>query len=606
MNTKDRRWWQHERKHESVAALVGGIDGRASRRRALDNHHLRLYSDRQISALTATASTRARSRGPDLLDSKPRLSINVVRNCIDAATSLVTRTRPRATFLTDGAVWDMQQRAKKRGKFVDAVFHSCDAYQLGQRAFKDAAIFGTGLIKVVREHGKVRLEKTFPGELLIDEDEGIYGEPRSFFHLRLVDRLVLAELYPQHARDIEDSSSPSVRLYTTQGATDQVLVIEAWHLPSGPEASDGRHIIVTDKATLMDAEYAHEQPPFAVMRWSEETLGWHGRGVAEELTGIQYEINQLARSIQANMYLGGNLKILVERGSKVISAHLNNDLRGTVVEYTGSPPAWISPDTVSHQAFSHLQWLVDQAYATTGISQMGARGEMPSGISGSGRSMLVYQNVESQRFLTVQRQYERFFMDLAERVLEAAADIHEQDGEVYATYIGDEMSERIGFDEIAGDSDDFAIQVFPTSILPATPAGRIAMIEQLRMGGYIDQGQAKKLLDFPDISTEMDADLAPYELIDERIARIVERGEYFAPHPRMDLALAHRRATLAFQRAELGNIDGARLDMLGQFIDECADLLAAAEQANMAGSSAQAPQPMPVPEAAGLPVEVAA
>ena len=256
----------------------------------------------------------------------------------------------------------------------------------------------------------------------------------------------------------------------------------------------------------------------------------------------------------------------------------------------------------------HLQWLVDQAYATTGLSQMGARGEMPAGLSGSGRSMLVYQNVESQRFITVQRQYERFFMELAERCLEAAADLYEKDKGFFVQYIGSDIAERIGFKEIAGNADEFQIQVFPTSILPATPAGRLAMVEQLRMGGYIDQGQAKKLLDFPDITTEMDSDIAPYELIDERIGRIMEHGQYLGPHPRMDIALAQKRATLAFQRYELAGAPGDRLELLGQFIDECNDLLEQAEVAAQAvppagGLSAATPPALPPAGAGPLPPE---
>jgi len=370
-------------------------------------------------------------------------------------------------------------------------------------------------------------------------------------------------------------------------------VVEAWHLASGPEAKDGRHVIVIDKATLLDEAYQHEAAPFAVMRWSEDTLGWYGTGVAQELTGIQYEINQLILGIQSAMYMGGNLKILLERGSKIVAAHLNNDIRGTVVEYSGTPPAWIAPDTVSNQMLSQLQWLVDQAYAVTGISQMAARSEVPAGLSGSGRSLLVYQNVESQRFLTVQRQYERFFMDLAKRVLEAAADLYEQDGDFVVTHLGDDWAEKIGFQDIAGDEDEFHIQVFPTSLLPATPAGRLAMVEQLRMGGYIDAAQGKKLLDFPDITSEMDMDLAPGELIDERIGLIVEKGEYHGPHPRMDVELALRRATLAYQRAELRHVPQDRLELLGQFIDECSDLLEVAVAASAPQPGAAGPEMMP-------------
>jgi hypothetical protein len=572
---QDLRWWSAKAadRHNVVTQLVNGVKERNAYRRQADLHHLRLYADRQVSGFTGGAYARTNTA---FLERRPRLSINIVRSCVDAATSLITKARPRATFLTSAGDFDMQQRAKKRERFVSALWHQNQAYSLGQKAFKDSAIFGTGVIKVCREHGRVRLEKTFPSELLVDDTEAIYGEPRSLFQIRCVDKLVLKALFPSKAKDIESAPPPDVKVYGRGSVADQVEVIEAWHLPSSPTAKDGHHGIYTANAALLDEPYAHEAFPFAFMRWNEDPLGWWGTGIAYELTGIQYEINQLVRAAQAGMYAGANFKVLVERGSKIVKAHLNNDIRGTVVEYTGAPPSFIAPDAVSNQLLAHLQWLVEQGYAITGISQMGARSEIPAELMGSGRAQLVYQNTEAKRFLTVQRQYESFFMDLSERCMEAAADLYESDKSLFVNWVGEKAVERIAFEEVQGDADAFHVQVFPTSALPNDPAGRFAYVEQLRAGQYIDQAEAKKLLDFPDVAHELDLDLAPIELIDERIDRILNTGEYFGPHPRMDLELALKRGSLAYQRAELNGTPPERLDLLGQFVDECVDMLEAA------------------------------
>lgn len=607
----DLRWWDKSipDRHSRVAALVRQIQERNAYRRHLDIHHLRLYADRHVSALTGSAYAKSQSATP--FDQRPRLSLNVVRSCVDSATSLITKSRPRATFLTTAGDFDLQQRAKKRERFLSALWHDNQAYSLGQRAFKDSAIFGTGLVKVCREYGRVRLEKTFPGEILIDDAEAIYGEPRSLFQVRAVDKLVLAGLYPEKEKEIAEAAPPPERISTRGTVADQVLVYEAWHLPSGPDTGDGWHGIYIDDAVLDEEPYKHEAFPFAVMRWNEDPLGWWGTGIAAELTGIQWEINQLLRSAQQAMRMGSNLKVLVERGAKIVKAHLNNEI-GTIIEYTGRPPVFAAPDVVSNQALAQLQWLVSQAYAITGISQLGARSEIPAGISGSGRSLLVYQNAESQRFMTVQRQYETFFMDLAERCLEAASDIYEQDPEMFVRWVGAKSVHRIAFEEIQGDADSFVVQVFPTSALPNDPAGRFAYVEQLRAGEYIDKPEAKKLLDFPDVAHELDLDLAPIELIDERIERILESGEYHPPHPRMDLALAFKRASLAYQRAELNGTPPEQLGSLGQFCDECNDLLVKAAEAEMqaqaaaqakAAAAAQAAAPQPPPAEMPVPAE---
>lgn len=598
----DLRWWSPDKqnRHETVAALVRQIQQRNAYRRRSDLHHARLYSDRAISSLSGQGYAR---NDEALFEARPRLGLNVVRSCVDSATSLITKSRPRATYLTTAGDYDLQVRAKRRERFVSALWHENQAYTLGQRAFKDAAIFGTGLVKICREHGRVRLEKTFPGEIWVDDAEAIYGEPRSLFQVRAVDKMVLAGLFPKLAKEIKDGTPPD-RISNRGAIADQAVVYEAWHLPSGPGAEDGWHGIYLDNATLFEEPYKHEAFPFAVMRWNENPLGWWGTGLAEELTGIQWEINQLLRHAQQSMRMGANLKVLVERGAKIVKAHLNNEI-GTIIEYTGVKPEFAAPNVVSPQVLGQIQWLVGEAYAITGISQLGARSEVPPEITGSGRAMLVYSNFESQRFITVQRQYERFFMDLAERCLEAASDIYhslekndngsESNRNLFVQWVGPKALERIGFDEIEADGDTFQVQVFPTSALPNDPSGRFAYVEQLRAGQYIDQAEAKKLLDFPDVAHELDLDLAPIELIDERIDRILERNEYHPPHPRMDLELAFKRASLAYQRAELNGTPPENLGLLGQFVDECQDLLEDAAK-KLAAAQAQQMASKPISE----------
>jgi hypothetical protein len=107
----------------------------------------------------------------------------------------------------------------------------------------------------------------------------------------------------------------------------------------------------------------------------------------------------------------------------------------------------------------------------------------------------------------------------------------------------------------------------------------MAMVESLEARGYIDRAQSLKLLDFPDIDAEMSLELAPMELIDERIQKIIDGDEYLAPHPRMDLDMALKRSMLAYQRGEQRGLPEDKLDRLGQFIDAISELQAKAAPA---------------------------
>lgn len=599
-------WWNQKtaRRHEILADVIAGVQERAAYRREMNLHCLRLYAERQILGLTAGTYSRNES-GMRFI--KPRLGLNVVRNCIDAATSMITRNTPAVSYVTTGE-FELQERAKARTKFVQGMFHENQTKILGPRAFKDCGILGTGLVKICRnyspdrKHGKVVFERTFPGEVWVDESEGIYGDPRSLFQERAVDAQVLRTLYPGKEKIIDASSGPDSRYSTNHSTVDQKRVFEAWHLPSAPGAKDGRHDIATDQGILFTERYKHEAFPFAKICFNEEPLGWWGTGLAYQLTGIQYEINTLVRQAQIGLYSSGNMKVAVERGSKIVKSQINNDMWLTKLEYTGKPPVFMTPEPLSATLREMLMFYIDQAYAITGISQLAARGEIPSGLAGSGRAQLVYRDTDSQRFVEIAKRYEQFHVDLAERGLEAANDIYEETGSLEVPYVNKRYVERLGFEDIEGDADEFCVQAEPMSQLPFSMAGRQALADDWKARGWIDDAQAKKIAGAGDIFAEMDVASSPLDLIDERLNRIISKGEYMGPTPIMDLELAFNRTTLRFQRAELDGVPADRLDMLSQFRDECQDMITEAEQAQMAETAAaQPPAPPAGPEMPGGP-----
>lgn len=568
-------WWSAsaaERGHV-LGGIVEELEDRQAPRRAADLHHLRLYSTRQAYAQHGAAAGGWNRGRP--LQRRPRLSLNVVRSCVDTAVSQITRARPRPQFLTSGGNWDLHQRAKKRGRFVESVFHRCQAYRLGQRAFKDAAIFGEGYLHTYADGDRIQIDRVPPNEMIIDESEGIYGEPKNIFRVRIADKLVLKEMFPKKHSVIDSAPSPDERYYGRAHSARLCVVAQAWHLPSGPKAEDGRYAVTLlgKDGLLYDGEYAHQDAPFAMVRWNEDPYGWHGTGIPSELTGIQHEINQILRTIEANIYMGGNLKVFVPKGS-IAKGQISNDLRGVLVETNGpDAPQFVVNDVASPQLFGHLQFLIEQAYGITGISAAMAQAAEPDRAE-SGRAKLVQRQTYSQRFLHVERQYEAMFMDLTNRSLEVAGDLANDGVSLTERFPGRWSMDVIDYADVHMEEEEGLPQVFPTSILPDTPAGKLAMVESLEARGYIGRAQAMKLLDFPDIDSEMNLELAPIELIDMRIEKMLDTGEYLAPHPRMDLELARERSLLAYQWAEERGCPEDRLETLGQFVDACNDMLA--------------------------------
>jgi hypothetical protein len=569
----DIAWWRGKKPHEKVDRALSELSNSMSALRASDEHHLRLYSDAEWQS-TYQNRTRAYRRNPN----RGKLSLNVVRNMVNSATSMICRSKPYVSFMTDGGDWNLHLAARKRERFVQAHLMRERAHILAHKVVKNACIFGLGAVQVMRDAGKIRLELVAPGELFVDEQEANRGSVRSIYRVRLIDREVLKALYPKKASEIDKSSAASK--YWGDASSSQVVLIDAWHMPSTEGGEDGRHVTCTNTVTLAERPYKWDEAPFAIFRWEEEPFGWYGTGIPAELSGIQYEINTLLRLIQQNMWSGGNLKVFVEKGSGVSPAHISNDLRGAIIEYTGTPPQMHANDVVSPQILQHLQYLVENAYNVTGISQLSAQSQTPFA-SMSGRARLVHQNSESLRFKTQTERYEDFFNQLARRIIEAATDLDEAGyGDEVVIFKDRSHLEQVKIADVVGDPDNFEIQIWSSSQLPQTVAGRLSIVEQLLAQGMVDQRRALQLLDLPDLRGEQDIAEAPFNLAEEHISRIIYEGEFTMPTASLNLEYALNRVQLEIARCEMRRgTPEDRLDMLRDWKEYVVDLLEPPEQA---------------------------
>ena len=604
LRNRDAQWWKESKPHQTISGVVQKLTKAGSTRRDMNIHHLRLYADRDLQGAAGAYGYGAGglSRAMSVLRNarRPPLSVNVIRNMINAATSMLTRSRPKPTFLTNGGDWPTWQRARKQSQFVEAVYNAENTHGLAAKMTQHANILGTGAIKVVRDYQnkKPRHELAYIGELLVDETEAVYGQPRSMFQIRAVDKLVLKEIYAGE-RGAEEAieKAETVASATVGGEVAEcAIVVEAWHLASGVDANDGKYVVCTDQGTLWKADYKHEQFPFVFWRWEEDPLGFYGTGIASELIGIQYEINQTIRNIQANWWSGGNLKILVERGSKVAKAHLSNDLRGIIVEYTGTPPQWVTTEAVAPGLVQYLEFLIEQAYNITGVSQLTAQSQTPFA-SMSGKARLVHENSESLRFLPAQRRLEQAIgVELGYRTLEACEDIYDEEGDFEVLYPDRKFLKPMMYSDVRAKPGTYEIQCYPTSILPSTPAGRFTMLEAWEQRGWVTPAESKRLADIPDLKREMDVDQAPEDFIDGELSRIVFDGEkvstdgpVYPPEPDQPVDIIIQRTVKWLYWAKTQNAPEEILEQLRLYRDGAMALQNNAKK--QAAAAAAVPQP---------------
>ena len=589
------QWFRAKRPHEALSVWAKEVENQQSGRAQQLLYDLRMYGDRELVGYTPTNYSREPQTG-----TPNRLSLNIVRSCVDSAVSMACENQPRVEWLTTDGDWTLQRKAKARTKFTDGLFYQGKVLRARRKALKDAVLFGTGLVKVLERHGKVRYECVFPGNVHCDDQEAYNGDPRNLLEVRPFDREVLKTLFPSKKAAIvkEGRMDSTSQFYFGRDPTcDQVIVREAWHLPSHEGADDGKHVVAIESETLVNEPWKASRFPFGIWRWSEEPLGFWGVGLGHQLMGLQFEINALLETIQQNIYRGGNLKVAVERAANIVQAHLNNSLRIPIIEYSGTKPEWIVHDVVSPQIMQHLWELVQRSYAITGISEMHAQASTPASIS-SGRQAAIYANIHSKRFLSFGQEDEEALVDLAVLSLDAAQRIYEQDGTYSVMRQEKNWLQKVEITDVIGDDDDFQPEASVSSMLPRTVAGKQAIIERWQEIGWIGPDQGKKMAGIKDLDAEISLETAPIDLIDQRIELILEEGIVHPPTPRMNLTLARERGQLAYNRATLMKSPSPHIDKLLSWLDQVDEQEAKLQAPPAPGPLGAAPPALP-PELSG-------
>tara|TARA_R110002051_G_scaffold3075_1_gene16559 strand:- start:640 stop:2466 length:1827 start_codon:yes stop_codon:yes gene_type:complete len=568
----NKYWWNDGvDKHELVFDTVEQISENQNQRPKDNINHARLYGNAYFSGL------RGGSSAPQ--NTKNRVTLNIIQSMCDTVTARVAKAKPMATYLTTGGNWAMQQKAKLLTKFTEGQFYQADVYKIAPKVFLDACVFGTGIMKVYEEDSRIKVERVFPDEIIVDDLEARYAKPRQMFQQKLVPKDVLMALFPEAKKFIEEASSHEDRDTEHYYASEQVLCIEAWHIPSSRESKDGRHVITIDNYTLLDEEWERDTFPFCFIRWTDRLLGFWGQGLAEQLTGIQVEINKLLRNIQEQMHLA-TPKVFVEAGSKISKAHINNEIWG-IIEYAGTPPTFYVPKTVSGEIFSHLDRLFGRAYEISGVSVLAAQSKKPAGLE-SGVALREFQDIETERFIMVAKDYENLFLDAAEQMLDLARVIAER-GDAYDVLShGDESIEKINWKEIDLEKSEYAMKVYPTSLLPTTPAAKLQKVIEMLQAGMLNQQEARALLDYPDLEAVNQMATAPQELFNKIIDEAISKGRYNPPEPFMNLAMGVQMVQSAYLKAKIDDVPEKRLDLLRRFLQDAVAMLASMQQQAMA------------------------
>lgn len=595
------KWWLAGSKREladeiiSTAAFLKEMQQYRYRQAGI---HSRMYGNLPISNFVGSNANRMNSSSGLPID---RPTMNVVQSCVDTLVSRITQSRPRPVFLTDNGNYKERNLAKTLNQFVGGELFNCRAYELGPLMLRDAAALGTGCIKLYEKDNRVAMERVMSTELLVDPNDSLYGSPRQLYQLKLADRGQVMDMFPDYKSVVKDAEQafPDDSGESARTVSDQVMLVEGWHLPSGKDAKDGRHTIACTAGIVFDEPFEKQTFPFVFMHYSPRIMGFWGQGLSEQLMGTQIEINKLLMTISTSINLVGVPRVFVEDGSKVVKAHLNNQI-GSIVTYRGTKPSYEVAPCIPQELYAQLERLVNYAYQQSGISALAATSQKPAGLN-SGEAIRNYDDLQSDRFAALSKRYDDMFVALAYLITDYAKDIAEREGSYTTVYPNKDSTREVDLPSASILEDSYIIQCFDSSSLPRDPAGRLQKVTEMMQSGLVSLDEGRRLLDFPDIEQVDKLKNASEERILKILDEIVDKGKYTPPDPFMNLELANELVTQYYNLYSGAKLEESKAQLLRDFHTQIQDLKMAAMPPAMPPGMPGAPPaggaPMAVPQA---------
>ncbi len=560
--------------------------------------YTRLFSGKPLYNYLASTSTLDNSQQMPM----GRPTANVVYSCVDTLTSLITQNKPQPVLLTNAGHYKERKIAEKFNNFIMGEFFRCGAYKLGAESFRDCATLGNGLIKVRRKDKRVALERTLETECLVDFNDGYYRNPRSLIQTKLCDRGVMADEMPKETEKIYAAQGGHVdnSPQSTDTVTDEFIVSEGWHLPSGKDAKDGRHAIVCSEGVLLDEQWKRPYFPFAKLDYNPNTVGWFSQGLAEILFPTQMEIYKMLIIASQAIEMAGVPRIVISELSKVLETAFNNNIQSIIkVKSMAEAPQFVNATCNNQEIYEYIKWLIDNAYQMSGVNSMAAQAKKSPGLN-SGEAIRESNDLQSMRFAALEQRYQDIFPELAYMMLDEAAEIQEEFGEYQTVYPDKDGTRQIDLPKgVEFLRDTYVIQCKEQSSLPEDPAGRQAKLSEMLAAQEIDKSEFRYLSALPDLRQSDQLANALRDRVLHDLDAIVEDGKkgYNPPDPFIldPTDMATTLAVQTYNKYKVTDLEEEKLKLLRQYFTAVQTLK----------QSAQPPAPVPQPQPAQGPVPVA-
>ncbi len=568
--------------------------------------------------------------GDDSTDSSTKLmnvSENLVASNIDTVFAQYARADIRPRYLTDGADWSIQRRAKKCEYYSEGLGKLLGLMAKCKLAAREAPKKGMGLIKVYANAWREPVVEVAALEDIIvpDCDSRRGAPPLQLHHVqRDYDRDRLIAEYPEHAEDIENSygmrSGRDVASGYSSATDNKLTVIESIRLPIGKRPPTvvkatakktvkraaekkratyvpGRRCVTIANKTLADDEYHKPHYPFATLVWSERMGSFYPISGSERIVGIQRALNkrnwQIERVLDQGALMTGYIRP-TDANLQVRTTKIGN-LAVCKSDFPYYPPQpLVNPET-----YQSRRDLKESAPEQMGVSRFAAQSSIPAGLE-TGAAVREYSAKSSERHSPQEAAYEQFILDVHWLLLDVCKDL----GDDAPTVLESRWGKAIDWAEV--DMGDVRIQIAAASTLPRTAAGREQTVLEWAQAGVISTDSAKRMIGHPDLERELSLYTAALEAIEYEIEKIYEGG-IGTPEPYDNLEMIVWRTTGSYHNARvIPSCPEGVLEGLRDYIAQAAYIIDQRSQpanANMVGDPAAmgagGPPPPPIPPPGG-------
>lgn len=587
-------WWQEKTKTKALPKAERLFKHYAQE----DRHRLsaytgysKLYTNREIVGndylrqYTAAFSLN--------LSEYSRVPLNVMKIMIDAVHARLTRPAVAVEFLPAGGNQSLRTKAKQMTQFVQAQSHRTELREQESRAVLDSLVYGLGAIKTC-PHPKVPAIDNFrvhPRDIFVDPVEAAAnGDVTHMYQRQYVSRSRLAALFPDKAKQIMKAESITSDSTLDWGASvdgsghHMVEVVEGWHKPSYDGCGDGKHIIFISDCVLVYDDYDPPDFPFSFVRWKDDpTLGFFGIPLSEELIGLHFDINTSILQTEKTIETMPKPYVLCPADAEVSEGQLGN-VHGTIINYTGRAPQIVMPQSVPSDIVNYIESQWRRALQVSRLVAMG----MPESAGGSlqsGQGVKDIVDVQSTELAPAFKKREQFLIRVAEQQMVAGKqlDIRLKGEGGFKTVARKDrntvMSVNWSDMDLDPRVDSYVVQAQPTSALSLTFGSKLAEVKEMVGLGLIPTSRAFKLLDIPDLDSEMNLQNASLDYIERIMEEILDEGIFTPPEPTMDLRLALKVAQKNINLAQAMGVEDDRVTMLYDFLRSVSDLIQKEQEA---------------------------